>query len=180
MELALLALALSACAPFSVAHTCITTAGATVNLNGDSMSCERAQVVEDAARVALTGHGFTSDAQFRALSSQTTVWIHSEVALPDQFDCGGEVVGCNYAVGSQTWIELTSGGESWAHEMLHSVDLADGASLDATEHHHAWDVRGGDGVDIDEPSCGFSSYQEGSWLDVSNRALYAAWENDGT
>ena len=173
---------LSACAPFSAQRTCVTRAGAEVSIGGryegTPITCAEAQSAEDAAKSALVTHGLVDAARFNALSKGVQVWIHDDMDFPDAMDCqgGGYAVGCSYEMGGQRWIELTSRGEAWAHETLHSLDATNGVSEKVSGAHAGWDTRGGDGTEIHATSNGFSVYQAGSWVDVTDRAMFQANE----
>lgn len=170
-------------APFAPAATCVTSSGATVRIGsaaGDAVHahCSVYQAAEDAARDALVGRGWASEEDFARLSRSSTIWVHADVPYTNQLSCQGTgySAGCSYWAGAERWMELTSGGEAWAHELLHYFDQdVLHASPEASGRHLHWDTAGGNGVAADASGSGYPGYQVGSWLDVTGQLGWAQY-----
>lgn len=171
---ALLAGAFSACvpAPFSAVTSCVLRDGARVHASG-AQDCAGFQEVSDASRDALVNAGFLDAPFYARLEGNTVFWIHSDADRT--LECQGEsgLAGCHYRTGSEAWVELTRGGEAWAHEMLHAIDEeALGTPQAASALHSGWSTRGARGGKLDTAN---GTYLEGSWTDISWRAYFTQY-----
>ncbi len=156
-------------ASMDVSRSCTTNAGAVVFVTRGSfeMTCKQVQATEDSARETIVGRGFTDYGTFNTVSGQATIWVHSDVTLSGGFSGAmASSNGYNQRTLNGRDIHLAQGAETWAHELLHSVDVAQGASDADTAQHLHWDTRGGTGEWFDFNGDGFGKVQFGSWVSV--------------